>query len=244
MHVPVPRDPPLLGLSLQYSPLTLATNVWHVLDVAAHSPADIGGLLPHSDYILGSPEGALHGEAALGELVEDYIGRDVRLYVYNNEYDVTREVSIRPSRDWGGQGALGCVLGYGALHQIPPPLSEPVNAPGETMFDGDENEKNRSSFTTTPVPPPPRPGGDYLVPAQMMDSTTARPPPRSGRRKERHGHESSQFMDDYFREQEEKSRELDNAPPSKGTGVPPPPRAATVASSAGAATEQGAPGGE
>ena len=140
MHIPVPQDTASLGLSLQWTPLAVVSNIWHVLDVPARSPAEAGGLLPYSDYILGTPEGELHGESGLGELVEDHIGRPLRLWVYNNEYDVTREVTIQPSRDWGGEGALGCVLGYGALHRLPAPLNEPVSGPGETLFDGDSEK--------------------------------------------------------------------------------------------------------
>lgn len=136
MHIPVPADASSLGLTLQWTTLNVVSNIWHVLDVPANSPADLAGLLPYSDYILGSPEGVLHGEGGLGEIVEDHIGRPLRLYVYNNEYDVTREVTLQPSRSWGGEGALGCVLGYGALHRLPAPLSEPVDAPGDTIFDG------------------------------------------------------------------------------------------------------------
>lgn len=216
-------ETPSLGLSLQYAPIALAANIWHVLDVAANSPADHASLLPYSDYILGSPEGALHGEGALGELVEDFIGRPLRLYVYNNEYNVTREVTIEPSRGWGGEGALGCVLGYGALHRLPAPLSEPVSAPGETMFDGATNEKTDSTFVPASAPAPAS-GGDYLVPAQMVGSAPVSAPPRGGKKKERHGQSPNRLMDDYFKEEEEKSRELDNAPKGKGSGVPPPPK--------------------
>ncbi|KAI9167028.1 hypothetical protein HJFPF1_03147 [Paramyrothecium foliicola] len=228
MHVPVPADTASLGLSLQFTPISVAANIWHVLDVAPNSPADNAALLPYSDYILGSPEGMLHGESALGELVEDHIGRPLRLYVYNNEYNVTREVTIQPSRGWGGEGALGCVLGYGALHRLPAPLSEPVNAPGETMFDGgDTNEKNDGAFIpATATPPPPPSGADYLVPAQMVDSTSTAAPPRSGKKKEKRGHSPNALMDDYFKEEEQKSREADNAPKGKGSDVPPPPKAA------------------
>ncbi|KAK7431092.1 hypothetical protein QQZ08_002373 [Neonectria magnoliae] len=227
MHVSVPFDTASLGLSLQYSPLSLAANIWHVLDVPSNSPADVAGLLPYSDYILGSPEGPLYGESGLGELVEDFIGRPMRLYVYNNEYNVTREVTIQPSRDWGGQGALGCVLGYGALHRLPAPLSEPVDAPGETMFDGGLNEKSDNAFVpagAVEIPPPP-PTGDFLVPAQMIGSNAGGIPHRAGKKKERHGHSPNRLMDDYFKEEEEKSRSLDNAPVGRTSPAPPPPKA-------------------
>ncbi|KAF7555630.1 hypothetical protein G7046_g6496 [Stylonectria norvegica] len=229
VHAPVPVDTASLGLSLQYSPLSVAANIWHVLDVPANSPADLAGLLPYSDYILGSPEGALYGESGLGELVEDYIGRPLRLYVYNNEYNVTREVTIQPSRDWGGQGALGCVLGYGALHRLPAPLHEPVDAPGETMFDHHLDEKAADIFVPAAAEEQPPPPGDFLVPAQMVASTPVSAPPKGGKKKDRHahthGHSPNRLMDDYFKEEEEKSRELDNAPKGTGTGVPPPPKA-------------------
>jgi hypothetical protein len=244
MHIPVPADTASLGLTLQWTPLSVVSNIWHVLDVPANSPADLAGLLPYSDYILGTPEGVLHGEGGLSELVEDHIGRPLRLYVYNNEYDVTREVTIQPSRDWGGEGALGCVLGYGALHRLPAPLSEPVSAPGETMFDLDSSAQaqftpamggmpsGRSSpfVPAAATSPPPPPSGDFLVPAQMVGNTPptgASAPPRSKKKDRHHGHgHAPNLMDDYFKEEEKKSRELDNAPAGgRKTPVAPPPKA-------------------
>ncbi|PHH58988.1 hypothetical protein CDD81_3960 [Ophiocordyceps australis] len=226
MHIPVPVDTATLGLSLQYAPLSLAANVWHVLDVAPNSPAADASLLPYSDYILGSPEGTLGGESALGELVEDHIGRPLRLYIYNNEYDVTREVTIQPSRDWGGEGALGCMLGYGALHRLPAPLSEPVSGPGETMFDGDINEKSEATLIPAASAAQTIPASQLLVPTQVLDSVPVNTSSKPGKKKERHSHRGqNQLMDDYFKEEEKKSRELDNAPTPKASGVAPPPKA-------------------
>ncbi|KAI0396223.1 golgi reassembly-stacking protein [Xylariaceae sp. FL0594] len=253
LHVPVPATTASLGLSLQWASLSLASTIWHVLDVPANSPADVAGLLPYSDYILGTPDAMLHGESGLGELVDDYVGlgRPLRLWVYNNEYDVTREVEIVPSRDWGGEGALGCVLGFGALHRLPPPLDEPVSAPGETMFDGGDPSYGHGygaggQFTT--LAPPPNDanaygpfaaehgssqaqGAGFLVPAQLVSppppptgGTTA--PPR-GKKKDRHahGHSPNRLMDDYLAEEEQKSRALDGNISSSKTPPPPPPKA-------------------
>ncbi|KAI0852675.1 GRASP55/65 PDZ-like domain-containing protein [Daldinia vernicosa] len=241
LHVPVPADTRSLGLSLQWTPLDVASNVWHVLDVASNSPADHAGLLPYSDYILGTPDGVLHGEGGLGELVDDYVGRPLRLWVYNNEYNVTRELEIVPSREWGGEGALGCVLGYGALHRLPAPLSEPVNAPGETMFDGDSSGGAGANvgagvdqFTTLAPPSDtaattfvPAASPDFLVPAQLVSSTpppAGSAPPRS-KKKERHTNAPKRLMDDYFAEEEKKSRELDRNISTSKTPPPPPPKA-------------------
>lgn len=70
----VPSEARSLGLSLQWQPLAVTDDVWHVLDVAPNSPADLAGLLPYGDYVIGSPEGLLKGESGLGELVEDVSG--------------------------------------------------------------------------------------------------------------------------------------------------------------------------
>ncbi|KUJ22270.1 uncharacterized protein LY89DRAFT_680409 [Mollisia scopiformis] len=228
IHIPVPATSPSLGLTLQWTSINTVSNIWHILDVPANSPADVAGLLPYSDYILGTPEGVLHGEAGLGELVEDHIGRPLRLYVYNNEYNVTREVTIHPSKDWGGEGALGCVLGYGALHRLPAPLSEPLAGPGETLFDtknarfSNEEIRPLSGSGDYMVPAAASDPSDLLVPAQLVSPLVAS---GRGRKDKKRGHAPNKpFMDDYFTEGEKKSRELDHAPSAKSTPPPPPPK--------------------
>jgi hypothetical protein len=219
--------------------LNSTNDVWHVLDVAPNSPADSAGILPYGDYIIGSPEGIMRGESGLSELVEDvsrfyflnfsppdtpqYLERPLALYIYNHEYNVTRPVDITPSRHWGGQGALGCTLGYGALHKIPAPLEEPPNAPGEMMFDTSLDEKQAMAMSSTPATQ----NAEFLVPAEQFQQppqTTTIPPPKR-ERKQKHTHISpSAEIDEYFREGEEKSKEEDHAPsPKPSGGLPPPP---------------------
>lgn len=52
------------------------------------------------------------------------------MYVYNVDDDCCREVTIKPNTKWGGDGSLGCGIGYGYLHRIPvrelPPESKPL----------------------------------------------------------------------------------------------------------------------
>src|SRR5262245_27992848 len=121
------------------------------------------------------------------------MNRPLRLLVYNHEYNVTRPVTITPSRSWGGEGALGCVLGFGALHRIPAPLEEPPQAPGETLFDSMPVESSPSfgdvhtSTTTSPAAPGSNgqfthtsaaaPAGEFLVPANMAFPSKSPPPP-------------------------------------------------------------------
>lgn len=208
------------------------------MDVTPNSPADLAGLLPYGDYIVGTPEGAVHGEAGLGELVEDYLGRTLRLYVYNHEYGVTRTVEIMPSRSWGGSGALGCVLGYGALHRLPPPLSEPPAGPGETLFEtarfSNEEARPPSYSPSAPYPSAPsQSSNDFMVPAAMdLPPPSAPPvstspvPPKSGKKPRMAGRQRSGF-EDMFKEGETKSKEEDFAPSAKAAAPPPPPKSAT-----------------
>ena len=192
LQLSIPSPNPTLGLTLQWTPLNATYDVWHILEVIPNSPADQAGLLPYGDYIIGTPEGMLRGEAGLGELVEDYLARPLRLHVYNHEYGVVRELTITPSRGWGGEGALGCMLGYGALHRIPPPLEEPPNAPGETMFElatprisiGDDGTRSDSPSRYNPeggvqnTPPVPTGANQYNLtsPAIMVPASMTNPP--------------------------------------------------------------------
>ena len=55
----------------------------------------------------------------LFHLIEAHEGRNLKLYVYNTLSDSCREVIIVPNSHWGGEGSLGCGIGYGYLHRIP-----------------------------------------------------------------------------------------------------------------------------
>ena len=108
--------PSLLGLTLRLCcPSQTVNHVWHILDVFEGSPADSGGLVPYGDYVIGWTGGPLQSESDFIQLVHQQSNRNLSLYVYYSEYDHTREVIILPNRDWGGEGLLGCGIGYGLL---------------------------------------------------------------------------------------------------------------------------------
>ncbi|KAG0368790.1 Golgi reassembly-stacking protein 2 [Gamsiella multidivaricata] len=108
----------LIGCSIQFCLFdTISDIVWH--DIAKDSPAERAGLCAHADYIIGTPLGVIRGEGDLYDLVEDYIGELLPLYVYNVDADEVREVVIIPAEEWGGEGLLGCDVGYGYLHRLP-----------------------------------------------------------------------------------------------------------------------------
>jgi len=109
----------LLGVSIRFCSFEGANeNVWHILDVQTNSPAEQAGLRGHTDYIIGA-DSVLHESEDLFTLIEAHEGRPLKLYVYNTETDHCREVSITPNGAWGGEGSIGCGIGYGYLHRIP-----------------------------------------------------------------------------------------------------------------------------
>ncbi|CAK6952051.1 Golgi reassembly-stacking protein 1a [Scomber scombrus] len=109
----------LLGASVRFCSYQGANeNVWHVLDVEASSPAALAGLQPHSDYIVGADQ-VLQDSEDFFSLIEAHEGKPLKLLVYNTLTDNCREVVVTPNGAWGGEGSLGCGIGYGYLHRIP-----------------------------------------------------------------------------------------------------------------------------
>ncbi|EIW71584.1 hypothetical protein TREMEDRAFT_27844 [Tremella mesenterica DSM 1558] len=125
--------PSLLGLSLRVcNPAHALESVYHVLDVLEGSPAEMAGLVPWGDFVLAWSGGPLHSENDFYRLIENHVDKPLRLFVYNSDLDNLREVVLYPTRQWGGDGLIGCGIGYGLLHRIPQPLTPP-----ETVFAAD-----------------------------------------------------------------------------------------------------------
>nr|XP_020505362.2 Golgi reassembly-stacking protein 2-like [Labrus bergylta] len=130
----------LLGVSIRFCSFEGANeNVWHVLEVEPNSPAALAGLRPHTDYIIGA-DTVMNESEDLFSLIESHEGKGLKLYVYNTDTDNCREVIITPNGAWGGEGSLGCGIGYGYLHRIPTrPFEEgkkfsfPGNSPSEPL---------------------------------------------------------------------------------------------------------------
>lgn len=128
----------LLGVSIRFCSFEGANeNVWHVLEVEPNSPAALAGLRPHTDYIIGA-DTVMNESEDLFSLIETHEGKGLKLYVYNTDTDNCREVVITPNSAWGGEGSLGCGIGYGYLHRIPTrpfeegkKISFPANVPSE-----------------------------------------------------------------------------------------------------------------
>ncbi|CAF1249992.1 unnamed protein product [Rotaria sordida] len=178
----------LLGLSIRFSSFDKANeNVWHVLDVQPHSPAQLAGLRSNTDYIIGA-DTLLNDSEDFYALIESNQGKSIKLYVYNCENDSTREINLTPNIGWGGEGSLGCGIGYGYLHRIPlrPINSPPVTKPNPLIVNGDKAPLlsaipppniatgTNLSFTLQPVNMPPitvtMPS--LLIPSQINNTNT------------------------------------------------------------------------
>lgn len=109
----------LLGVSIRFCSFEGANeNVWHVLEVHPSSPAETAGLRAFTDYIIGA-DAIRHETDDLFTMIETHENQILKIYVYNVEDDACREVSLKPNSKWGGDGSLGCGIGFGYLHRIP-----------------------------------------------------------------------------------------------------------------------------
>ncbi|XP_018529302.1 Golgi reassembly-stacking protein 2 [Lates calcarifer] len=117
----------LLGASVRFCSFEGANeNVWHVLDVETNSPAALAGLIAHNDFIVGADQ-VLQDSEDFFSLIEANEGKPLKLLVYSTQTDQCREVVVTPNGAWGGEGSLGCGIGYGYLHRIPTRPIQPNN---------------------------------------------------------------------------------------------------------------------
>nr|XP_058931854.1 Golgi reassembly-stacking protein 1 isoform X3 [Kogia breviceps] len=124
-------------------------NMKTMKDVEPCSPASLAGLRPYTDYVVGSDQ-ILQESEDFFSLIESHEGKPLKLMVYNSESDSCREVTVTPNAAWGGEGSLGCGIGYGYLHRIP---TQPPS-----------HHKKPSGIPPPGVPPPGVPPPGVLPP--------------------------------------------------------------------------------
>ncbi|XP_029001417.1 Golgi reassembly-stacking protein 2-like [Betta splendens] len=143
----------LLGASVRFCSFEGANeNVWHVLDVENNSPAALAGLIAHHDYIVGADQ-VLQDSEDFFSLIEINEGKPLKLLVYNTQTDQCREVVVTPNGAWGGEGSLGCGIGYGYLHRIPTLPAQPSiqkNVGLQSTVTGNNEEFVASDCTEVP----------------------------------------------------------------------------------------------
>ncbi|KFV95693.1 Golgi reassembly-stacking protein 1, partial [Eurypyga helias] len=155
----------LLGASVRFCSFKGANeHVWHVLDVEPASPAALAGLQPYTDYVVGSDQ-ILQESEDFFSLIESHEGKPLKLMVYNTEADSIREVVVTPNGAWGGEGSLGCGIGYGYLHRIPTQSAvakkKPESKPPSPLPEPGTPVPSANGYTETPL----------LAPASQSDSS-------------------------------------------------------------------------
>ena len=124
----------LLGINIRFTSFEGANeNVWHIMDVVPGSPAACAGLQSDVDYVIGSDQHMTAGDD-ICSLVENHDGKALKLYVYSTVTDACREVTVTPNSNWGGEGLLGCDIGYGYLHRIPRTAGSIASAAASEAF--------------------------------------------------------------------------------------------------------------
>lgn len=168
----------LLGASVRFCSYQGANeNVWHVLDVEASSPAALAGLQPHSDYIVGADQ-VMQDSEDFFSLIEAHEGKPLKLLVYNTQTDVCREVVVTPNGAWGGEGSLGCGIGYGYLHRIPANPEVPTETLSAPVPEVQPSEPPAHGYTVAPLLAPSYQGDeDVLDLSQVTLQEAPLPPP-------------------------------------------------------------------
>lgn len=182
-----------LGFKVQWSPLIAATFTYHILNINSRAgPAAQAGLIPDEDYIIGCQDGLLAtgGETLLQDIVRSRANHELQLYVYNMAHDCVRPITVHI----GGDGRLGCNVGYGFLHRIPTviksapaPEQQPIQAQDNLATDLEPN----SSST--------------FIPSALVPPTTVKKSSTASKKKHVLPTAQTNSMSDYFNEGKDQS---------------------------------------
>ncbi|CAE7262069.1 Gorasp2 [Symbiodinium sp. CCMP2456] len=165
----------LLGAVVRYDTLESAEGQgMRVLSVFPNSPAEAAGLVPNKDFLLGTTEVMFRDMDELTEVVNLYMGTELKIYVYNIEAENIREVVIVPSTQWGGDGAIGADIRTGLLHRIPAPRRA-LNIQPQAAAEARQTETGGNRAQTLPLPHDIQAGSMERPPANPVDLQQVQP---------------------------------------------------------------------
>jgi hypothetical protein len=121
----------LLGVTIRLDNYQAAEErLIRVLVVSEKSPAAVAGLVPDTDFLLGTTTQTLDSVKTLAKLLQQHENTVLDLYVYNSKSDMVRMVALMPTVSWEASrgGLLGAELGTGYLHRLPKAVTETVGA--------------------------------------------------------------------------------------------------------------------
>lgn len=94
---------------------------YQILHIEPNSPASNARLIPYFDYIA-SVNGVMivqESPNVVAEMAASNIEKPLRFVIYNAKQDSTREVTIVPSRKWGGSTLLGTSIRFSRFDDAP-----------------------------------------------------------------------------------------------------------------------------
>lgn len=111
-----------LGLVLRFCSPDCERHVYHVSRVENNSPASDAGLTDE-DYIFYAKDyKCFNDQESFFDLIKVSKDKPITLGVFNSSSNSWREVNVIPNSNWGtgSKGLLGCDIGLGITHRIPP----------------------------------------------------------------------------------------------------------------------------
>ncbi|KAH7648535.1 hypothetical protein FG379_000560 [Cryptosporidium bovis] len=131
-----------------------------VINVQNSSPAELSGMTPNNDYIIGSNsiKRPFYSTDDFLAYIKNNDGSEVSLSVYNSETEILREISITPNSSWGGRGFLGCDITAGPMVDIPFREKSSVNKCAKEITTDPSNSDNKHtnlslSHSNSPIEP-------------------------------------------------------------------------------------------
>ena len=110
----------MLGVKIRFdSYMNAEESLCRVLAVETNSPAELAGLRPEIDFLLGTATQVFSNTQVLAETLAEHVEDPVEYYVYDSTADTVRVAVVMPSDDWGGDGLLGADAAHGYLHRLP-----------------------------------------------------------------------------------------------------------------------------
>lgn len=146
----------MLGVTIRFDCFEEADeHLVRVLEVVPNSPAELAGLQPKTDYLLGTAETAFKNPDVLEEILARNLDQTVDFYVYSTETDTVRMTTLMPTLKWGGNGCLGAAIGHGYLHSLPRKCCDSNGTsvfrnPAPNITDATRASKQGGSRSTTP----------------------------------------------------------------------------------------------
>ena len=113
----------LLGVTIRFDSFENAElEIIHIVNVEKDSPAELCGLIPDTDYLLGTNDTVFKDCDVLFEVLNQYLDKPLEVFVYSSDLDAVRKIVLMCSSDWspdGTGGILGAEVAFGYLHVLP-----------------------------------------------------------------------------------------------------------------------------